>query len=342
MFLTQAKLTKKIPAKASSLGAAMVDAKLRIEALMLRVLWWGSLALGPERASHAGAKLINWFSGEKSQTMKRFRRNLKVVMPGEDDAVIERLARQGLSNLGRSVAEYPHLERIAGPELDRFIEFVADIPEVALNPTRGPAIYIGVHQANWEILSSIAAPLGKPMTIVVSPLSNPYVHRLVSRARPDAWAEQSERDNATRSLIRCLQEGRSVGLLADQRFEGGKPVPFFGHDAMTAIGPAKIAIKFNCDLVPSRVERVGPVKFRITTFEPIRPDQTLANDQDKAIDMMCRVNKHFEDWIREKPTEWMCMKRRWPKAVYKKKHRDLPPDQSGSEVLGIAATSPSS
>ena len=300
MFLTQAKLTKKKPAEAGSFGARMVDAKLRLEALMLRALWLGSYALGPTRASNLGAKLINWFSGPNSQTMKRFRRNLKVVLPGEDDASIERLARQGLSNLGRSVAEYPHLERIAGPELDRFIEYVADIPEAALTPTRAPAIYIGVHQANWEILSSIAAPLGKPMTIVVSPLSNPHVHRIVSRARPDVWVEQSERDNATRSLIRCLQEGRSVGLLADQRFEGGKPIPFFGHDAMTAIGPAKIAIKFKCDLVPTRIERVGPVKFRITTFKAIRPDEALADDQEKAIDMMRRVNKHFESWIRRK------------------------------------------
>ncbi len=33
--------------------------------------------------------------------------------------------------------------------------------------------------------------------------------------------------------------------------------------------------------------------------------------------MMRRVNEHFEVWIREKPGEWMCMKRRWPKPIYK-------------------------
>ena len=215
------------------------------------------------------------------------------------------------------IAEYPHLERIAGPELPRFIEFIADSPEAAVTPERAPALYIGVHQANWEILSALAFPLGKPMTIVVSPLSNPFVHPLVSKARPDAWVEQVERDQATRGLVRCLQSGRSVGLLADQRYEGGQSVPFFDLDAMTAVGPARLAIKFDCDLVPTRVERIGPVRFRLTTFAAIRPDRSIADEQERAADMMRRVNHHFEAWIKEKPGEWMCMKRRWPKSVYR-------------------------
>jgi len=26
------------------------------------------------------------------------------------------------------------------------------------------------------------------------------------------------------------------------------------------------------------------------------------------------VHHYFEDWIREYPQEWVCLKRRWPKA----------------------------
>jgi len=325
MFLTKAKVIGKKAGPSGWITPAIVTTKLRLEALALRFFWMVCRLLGPERASNTAARLIDWYAGPNSDIFHRLRRNIRIALPHESEAGIERYARESAANLGRSIAEYPHLDHIAGPALPTFIDFVADTPEAALTPERPPAIYIGVHQANWEILSSLGAPLGKPMTIVVSPLSNPFVHQVVKKARPDAWVEQSERDNATRSLIRCLQEDRSVGLLADQRFEGGEFVPFFGHDAKTAMGPAKIALKFGCDLVPTRIERIGPVKFRITTFKAIRPDDGLANDHEKAIDMMRRVNLHFEAWIREKPGEWMCMKRRWPKHVYRELDHVEPP-----------------
>ena len=338
MFLTHTKVGQRSKGRALSELSLLDRAKLRTEALALRCFWRLSLMLGPERASNLAAKLMIWSVGPRREVTRRIGRNLKVALRDQKQAKIDQLIDEAASNLGRVVAEYPHLRRIAGPELPQFIEFVADSPEAALTPERSPALYIGVHQANWEILSAMGAPLGKPMTIVVSPLSNPFVHQLVSKARPDTWVEQAERDQATRSLVRCLQSGRSVGLLADQRYEGGLPVPFFGLDAMTAIGPAKLAIKFGCDLVPTRVERIGPVRFRITTFAAIRPDQAIADDQEQAIDMMRRVNQHFETWIREKPGEWMCMKRRWPKLVYHDAARPpLPSSDRSTETASKAA-----
>ncbi|MGI9488826.1 MAG: lysophospholipid acyltransferase family protein [Geminicoccaceae bacterium] len=316
MFLTRTKIRPQKEGRALRDQSVLAMAKLRAEALALRCFWRLSLMLGPERASNLAARMMGWMVRPGSESLRRLRHNLKTALRDESETDIDQITREAASNLARVIAEYPHLRRIAGPELPDFIDFVADEPGAELTPERPPALYIGVHQANWEILSSLGAPLGKPMTIVVSPLSNPFVHHLVSKARPEAWVEQAERDQATRSLVRCLQSGRSVGLLADQRYEGGNLVPFFGRDAMTAIGPAKLAIKFGCDLVPTRVERIGPVRFRITTFAAIRPDETIDDAQEQAIDMMSRVNRHFEAWIREKPGEWMCMKRRWPKPVY--------------------------
>ena len=337
MFLTRTKVRPRKEGRALSDQSLLGLGKLRTEALALRCFWRLSLMLGPERASNLAARMIGWLVGPGNETLRRLRNNLETALRDESEADIDQTAREAASNLARVIAEYPHLHRIAGPELPDFIDFVADVPEAALTPERPPALYIGVHQANWEILSSLGAPLGKPMTIVVSPLSNPFVHCMVSNARPEAWVEQAERDQATRSLVRCLQSGRSVGLLADQRYEGGNLVPFFGLDAMTAIGPAKLAIKFGCDLVPTRVERIGPVRFRITTFAAVRPDETINDAQEQAIDMMGRVNRHFEAWIREKPGEWMCMKRRWPKPVDDALNGPTSISSEGSVIAGSKA-----
>lgn len=337
MFLTRTKVGQRSRGRTFSELSFLEQTKLRAEGLALRFVWRMSLILGPERASNFAAWLMNKTAGPQSKTIRRIGKNLGVALRGRKQADIDRLTRKAVSNLGRVIVEYPHLKRISGPELPEFIDFVADAPEAALSPERPPALYIGVHQANWEILSAMGVPLGKPLTIVVSPLSNPFIHQLVSKARPDAWVEQAERDQATRSLVRCLQSSRSVGLLADQRYEGGELVPFFGFDAMTAIGPARLAIKFGCDLVPTRVERIGPVRFRITTFAAIRPDPAVTGDLEQAIDMMGRVNRHFEAWIKEKPSEWMCMKRRWPKPTYKKLAR-LPSASSGRPAVTTSET----
>jgi KDO2-lipid IV(A) lauroyltransferase len=36
--------------------------------------------------------------------------------------------------------------------------------------------------------------------------------------------------------------------------------------------------------------------------------------KEQAVAMTEIVHHHFEDWIREYPQEWVCLKRRWPKA----------------------------
>ena len=38
----------------------------------------------------------------------------------------------------------------------------------------------------------------------------------------------------------------------------------------------------------------------------------------RAVAMMAEVNQLFADWITAQPAEWLCAKRRWPKALHRK------------------------
>jgi KDO2-lipid IV(A) lauroyltransferase len=134
-------------------------------------------------------------------------------------------------------------------------------------------------------------------------------------------------EEGARPLIRELSEGRSVGLVVDTRDDDGVPIPFFGLDKLTTLAPARLALRFDCDLIPARVERLGDARFRLIVHEPIRPDPALASDKDRAIQMMRDLNRLFEQWIRERPEQWLCIKRAWPK--------DLEP-ASGTSALGKA------
>ena len=40
--------------------------------------------------------------------------------------------------------------------------------------------------------------------------------------------------------------------------------------------------------------------------------------------MTIKINALFESWIRERPQEWMCTKRRWAKHLVKPDWQDRP------------------
>ena len=58
-------------------------------------------------------------------------------------------------------------------------------------------------------------------------------------------------------------------MLADQKLNEGIPVPFFGRPAMTATALALLALHFDCDVLPARVERLRGAHFRLTVFPPV-------------------------------------------------------------------------
>ena len=74
---------------------------------------------------------------------------------------------------------------------------------------------------------------------------------------------------AARRAIAALRRGSHLTLLADQKMNDGIPVPFFGRPAMTAPALAVLALRFDCDVLPARVERLDGARFRLTVFPPL-------------------------------------------------------------------------
>lgn len=117
--------------------------------------------------------------------------------------------------------------------------------------------------------------------------------------------------------MRALSRGQPVALMNDQKFNQGIAVPFFGHDAMTAPGPTRLAMKFKAPLVPFSCKRIGPARYRVTVHEPFMPDTNP--DEDKAIyNTVLRINQWVETCIRDAPDQWFWMHHRWPKEAWAK------------------------
>ena len=59
------------------------------------------------------------------------------------------------------------------------------------------------------------------------------------------------------------------------------------------------------------MERLGGCHFRLSFYAPLTPPATGDRTADSAA-MMLAVNKQFEDWIRDRPGQWLWLHNRWP------------------------------
>ncbi|UCC15439.1 MAG: lysophospholipid acyltransferase family protein [Gammaproteobacteria bacterium] len=268
--------------------------------------------LPADRASAFGRRVMMWV-GPRLDKHRIFKRNFRLAFPRNNEAEIEALATAAWGGAGGLLAEYAHLRDICVTQADTrlLIASVGDVP-VLSDPAR-PTIFVSAHLANWEICAGGVRKAGIPVTAVYTPLQNPWLDRILMGQRRHLGCRLLPRDESMRSLIRELAKGRSIGLIMDQRVDSGVPIPFFGIDKFTTLVPARLALRHGYDLVPVRTERLDGARFRVTFHSPILPDDPAADEIEKATQMSRRINLLFEEWIRGRPEDWFCSKRRWPK-----------------------------
>ncbi len=284
-----------------------------LEALGLLIALVVVRALPVDAASNLGG-VLGRHIGPHLPLSGRARRNLRLAFPDKGAAEIERIVRAMWDNLGRTCAEYPHLRRISDPGAGR-VTWVEMDPVRALRDEKKAGILASAHLANWEIMPVSAAQNGLDMTIIVREPNNPFVRGLIERLRGVAGGGRTAKGAAgAKKAIEILGSGRVLGLLYDQRLSDGIAVPFFGVEAMTAAAPAQLALKFGCPLVPVRIERTGPGRFRVSSHAPIAtPDS--GDRQADTRQVMSEMNGILEGWIRARPQEWLWVHRRWPEAA---------------------------
>lgn len=246
----------------------------------------------------------------RTRVTARARENLERAFPEKSKAEIDAILRSMWDNLGRTVAEYAHLDKfdIQGPNPRIEIENSTEAENV-----RGKAaLMLSGHFANWEIMGIAAARFGLDGAIVYRPPNNPYVDRYVARARArKGYADQISKHNGAKRIFSLLRAGKAILLLADQKTNEGIAAPFFGRDAMTTPVPAMLALKLNVPILFASNKRLGGARFRVTMHPPL--EFTPTGDQDADIEAMtAAINLRLEEMVRADSSQWLWIHRRWP------------------------------
>jgi Kdo2-lipid IVA lauroyltransferase/acyltransferase len=243
---------------------------------------------------------------------KRARENLHLAMPELNDEAIEKIVRGMWDNLGRVCAEYPHLRQFRAFDEYGRIERDDRANILGAHAADKRYIFFSAHYGNWEIAIRTATEAGFAVTAVYRAANNPIVDRLITWARGADGGELVPKGAiAAYKAFGALRAGRELCMLVDQKMNDGIAVPFFGRDAMTAPALARLALRFNCAVVPVRVDRTTGAHFRITAEPPLDLPRS-GNEAADTLALMTQVNRVIERWIRERPEQWFWLHRRWP------------------------------
>jgi Kdo2-lipid IVA lauroyltransferase/acyltransferase len=245
--------------------------------------------------------------------------NLRLALPELDAAARRRIVRGVWDNLGRTVAELPHLARLGRTPSGPGWEIAGEDIARRIAAAGGPALFFSGHLANWEMMAVVPGAFGIPLSVFYRAASNPLVDAIIVELRHRALGVAvpmfAKGALGARGAMAHLKAGGYLGMLIDQKMNDGIAAPLFGHPAMTAPAAAAFALRYRCPLIPVRVERLGPARFRLHVEPPLPQPDTGDRHADIAA-LTAAMNACLERWVRARPDNWLWLHRRWPKEFY--------------------------
>jgi Kdo2-lipid IVA lauroyltransferase/acyltransferase len=291
-------------------AALLLRLRHRAEALAARGVFLAVRALPLDLASAIGGWLGRTI-GPRLPRTDVARGNLRAAFPDRSETEIEAIVRDMCDNLGRVAFEYPHFDRFRFFDGDERIEVMGIEHFDAMRDDGEPGLMFSGHIGNWELMGLAAAARGAPLSIVYRAPNNPRLQWLFDLRRSGDTEMLPKGAEGAKQALKLLKSGAHLAMLVDQKMNDGVPVPFFGRDAMTAPALALFARRFRCPVLPARIERLDGARFRITVFPPM--DFTWTSDRHAdVLAAMTQVNALLEQWIRERPEQWLWLHRRWP------------------------------
>jgi len=301
-----------VPKRLARKAPFLVAAAQRLEAALFRGTFWLMRKLSVERALQLCGftfELVGRFSDKAAKA----RENLAIAFPDESPEWRDNTTREIFRHLGYSAAELVKLEKI-WEEREQRIEFVLEPEALKHMESKNATVFMTAHVGAWQVASLVTRQFGFNISAIYAPESNPVMQEFMQALRQSFGETLIPADAGPRPLIKALNAGGSIIMAMDTRPETGKLIPFFGVDALTNTSAAGLALRTGAALVVSRAERLPGARYRVTVYDPLASPIPDAPVKEQAVALTEIIHHYFEDWIREYPQQWVCLKRRWPKA----------------------------
>ena len=256
----------------------------------------------------AAERLARGYVRLLDRAMPRLRRvaygNLQMALPDADAKQITDGVYRSIARLLVAFARFPQITRESVSEWIRYEGF--ENYEEAKRRGKG-VLFATAHLGNWELSAFAHALMAEPMNVVVRPLDNARIDRLVESRRTLSGNRVIEKKDAARGILKALGRNEAVGILIDQNsnLNEGVFVDFFGTPACANAAFAKIAARTGAAVIPGFALWLESERRYVLKFYPI---VEMTGD---VMDDTFRIQNVLERVIREYPDQWLWIHRRW-------------------------------
>ncbi len=172
-------------------------------------------------------------------------------------------------------------------------------------------IFITGHCGNWELMAlSFGMQIGR-VSVVARDQKNPFFNRLLKQIRAKYGNRIISKNGALKALISELRQGRNIGILMDQAIFKNKEhiVDFLGKPSGGIKSPALIARKIGAPVIPIFINRHSD-RHIINIYPEVKLSQN-ADIEKAALEDTSRFMGFIEAYIKNHPTEWYWIHRKW-------------------------------
>jgi len=267
-----------------------------------------SLAIAPRALAEPLARI---YTRLLDRAIPRLRRvgmcNLAMALPDLSREERARIVDGVFRSIARMLVTFSRFPRLTKDNIHEWIRYEGyEHFEHALERGKG-VLFATAHLGNWELSAFAHALMSAPMGVVVRPLDNPRIDKLVESRRAASGNRLIEKRDFARSILQALKNNEAVGILIDQNagLDNGVFIDFFGVPACAVVGFAKLAAHSGAAVIPGFALWSEEERKYILRFYPPLPltgDATL----DTQI-----LHAQLEGVIRKYPDQWLWIHRRW-------------------------------
>ena len=240
-------------------------------------------------------------------------RNLAMVFPEKSEAERARILRGVFASLGRQLAELCQFPKYTPENIDEVVTYDGLENYERAYARRKGVLFLTAHFGGWELSAFAHSLHGHWLHIVMRPMDNQYLDRLLQNYRTMHGNKTVAKDDFVRGLLAAMKAGETVGILMDTNMTPpqGIFVDFFGIPACTASGLARIALRTDAAVVPGfTIWDPALRKYRLR-FDPALE---LIRSGDLEADIAANTQlftRVIEDYVRKYPEQWLWVHRRW-------------------------------